>query len=732
MKLDRLAYQIEAIGCVISAIDIGDVTIDNNFFANPLLRASRNIDVKMETGTGKTYVYTRLLHELKRCFGFFKFIILVPGIAVKENVRLSIISDTWNKHFRQEFMNQCIELNTINAGDFDTKKSKSKRKQIPENLRSFCNASRSEDKTINALLLNDAMLASVSMSRRDYDSTLLGNVSCPLDGLKFVRPIVILDEPHRFKKDGKAWQNIVENICPQLIIRFGATFPDKEIGSGINKKKEKDYENLVYDLNAVNAFNRGLVKGVHIQYPALDDPNTKKYKITKIKKGKNITINNTELKIGDKLSIIDAAFGGALTLEYEKNYPTQLKLSNELAVDVGLELSPHIFSNDYQSLLLTQALNAHFDKEKENFYRKNTQNNGINLPKIKTISLFFIDSIASFRGNDSEAKGWLRAKFEELLKQKLKIEIANNNGSYREFLEYSLRNIDATIAGYFAEDNTRKNDEVIQKEISDILRNKESMLQFRNTDGSWNLRRFLFSKWTLREGWDNPNIFVITKLRSSGSEISKIQEVGRGLRLPFDENGTRVTPTANGEDFRLTYIIDYSEREFAKKLVGEINMDDNNKKLNKGKITSEEISVRKNFDNKKHKNIESKTNKNETIENQVLRFEKLDDNGIGKLLEKILAGKKIFVKPSMQIVNEFIGHNNKHITLTTNNRSNLETTLGIVSYGEFLKRLNQHTSIPLTILHANIIKADKRKKLTNDLFNTTTINNIIEAFENNL
>ncbi|MDR2761718.1 MAG: DEAD/DEAH box helicase family protein, partial [Planctomycetaceae bacterium] len=345
MKLDRLQYQLDAIDCVISSINSVDITVDNNFYANPILRNTRNIDVKMETGTGKTYVYTRLMHEMKRCFGFFKFIILVPSVAIKEGVKMSILSDDWNKHFRHEFMNQSIELGVVNAGDFDAKKSK--RKQIPENLRSFCDTSKAEDKTVNALLLNDAMLASISMSRDDYDSTLFGSVSCPLEGLKIIRPIVIIDEPHRFKKEGKAWRNIVENICPQLIIRFGATFPYKKIAAEKNNHKEKDYENLVYDLNAAEAFNNGLVKGVNVQYPALPDPNCKKYKITQVKKGKSVILGNIELKIGDQLSIVDSAFGG-LTLEYDKNFPTQLKLSNELSVELGLELIPQIFSTDYQ------------------------------------------------------------------------------------------------------------------------------------------------------------------------------------------------------------------------------------------------------------------------------------------------------------------------------------------------------------------------------------------------
>lgn len=125
-------------------------------------------------------------------------------------------------------------------------------------------------------------------------------------------------------------------------------------------------------------------------------------------------------------------------------------------------------------------------------------------------------------------------------------------------------------AGYFSEDRG-SSDADIQAEVEDILSNKEKMLSFKDKDGNWLTRRFLFSKWTLREGWDNPNVFTIAKLRTSGSEISKIQEVGRGLRLPVDETGHRL----NQDEWqsRLSFLIGYDERDFAQKLVGEINND---------------------------------------------------------------------------------------------------------------------------------------------------------------
>ena len=139
---------------------------------------------------------------------------------------------------------------------------------------------------------------------------------------------------------------------------------------------------------------------------------------------------------------------------------------------------------------------------------------------------------------------------------------------YVAYLKASLADVSATNGGYFAADNSTA-DEAIKAEVDDILRNKEALLSFSGPDGAPSTRRFLFSKWTLREGWDSPNVFQIVKLRSSGSEISKLQEVGRGLRLPVDASGTRLA----GEQFYLTYLIDYTERSFADSLISEINSD---------------------------------------------------------------------------------------------------------------------------------------------------------------
>jgi type III restriction enzyme len=729
------------------------------------------------------------MHELRRQYGFFKFIIIVPGIAIKEGVRMSIQSNDWNKHFRQEFSNQSINLGIINAGDFSSKKGK--RKQIPETLRSYCDGSSAEEKTINTLLLNDAMLASTSMTQNDYDSTLFGSISCPIDGLKASRPIVIIDEPHRFNKENKAWKNITEGLCPPLIIRFGATFPERTVGTGKNKKREKDYENLVYELNSVQAFNDGLIKGIHISYPAMPGKGAElvKYKVDKIdRQAHTVTFKKVgssktkEIKIGEDLSALDPSFDGGVTLE-KISSANEAELSNSLSLYPGLELLPKTFGIAYQELILNQALDAHFEKEKENFYRKNT---GPNATPVKTNSLFFIDSIKSFRGKQGENKGWLRLKFEELLKIKLRKEISKTQGEYKIFLEASLENTDATIAGYFSEDNAKKGDEAIQEEVDDILRNKEQMLKFKNQDGSWNLRRFLFSKWTLREGWDNPNVFVIAKLRSSGSETSKLQEVGRGLRLPFDVNGNRISSQVSNEDFRLSYIIDYSEREFAKTLVSEINTDggklidgkindyilgalvqsgyavtaakvkaallmndiidehdiildmdklfsllpdDSKSKLKEGKITGEGMPERPKVRLNKENFAKLRRLWEQVTKRYILHFDKVDNGELRKVLIDVFSNKKVFTDAAMQIVGETLKTKDGKATLEADSYKTAKSSIGVLPYGEFLKRLNKRTSLPLFLLHEAIINARKDKETPFDFFNTITLENAITEFE---
>ncbi|WP_414122766.1 type III restriction-modification system endonuclease [Corynebacterium nuruki] len=524
------------------------------------------VDAKMETGTGKTLVYTQLMYELNRLYGFTKFIVMVPSTPIKEGTRSFIQSEYADKYFADAYgSRQSLKLHVL-----DPQKRSKGRKMFPSAIASFAHGSRLSRGQISALLMTDGMLLSKATMSTDYDQTVLGTASVPYDALRQTRPIVIMDEPHRFRRENKAYQAILEEIQPLAIFRFGATFPK------IDKTGKTDYNNLVFNLGAVEAFNEQLVKGVAIQYPVDTTGETTRLKLTSLsaRKPKQATFQNLDtgkpltFDLGESLSIADGAFAGITVESIGKTEHAAIKsgvtLSNGQILATGDTLAARVYSDTYQSLMMQQALENHFEVEWENFRRAN---------RVKTLTLFFIDSIESYRGDGTS--GHLRLRFEELLASKLQAEIDKRvedtspvAQEYVEYLKASLADVPATNGGYFAADNSTS-DEAIKAEVDDILRNKEAMLSFNGVNGTPNTRRFLFSKWTLREGWDSPNVFQIVKLRSSGSEISKLQEVGRGLRLPVDAKGTRLA----GEQFYLTYLIDYTESSFANSLVSEVNAD---------------------------------------------------------------------------------------------------------------------------------------------------------------
>lgn len=551
LHLDELPHQQKAIDAIIAALkDCRTCENNSDLFSNPTIKIERDIDVKMETGTGKTYVYTRTMFELFRRFGINKFILFVPSLAIKEGAKSFIEAEYVRNYFKLKYDRAEIKLDEINAGDFKNKKGA---KVIPNNLMDFLDGTRNDKQQIKCLLLNDAMLNSKSMNSDDYDQRLLYISSTPLEALSLVRPVIIIDEPHRFPKNSVAWQNI-QKLKPQLIIRFGATFPEIRTGRGKKQISSPDYANKVYDLNAVQAFNQGLVKFVNISYPTDDEVNHEKYKVKSVNSKELILIHNSReyhLNIGDSLP---GGQGNAITFEGSK------MLSNDLELEPGMEIVPSVFAKSYQELLLDRALEFHFIKERENWIRENA---GENPAKIKTLALFFINDINAYR------KGWFVETFDKLLAKRLKMLIEKEtNPEYKDFLQASLNNISETRGAYFAEDRSKK-DEIIQREVEDILKNKNRLLSFKDENGKWILRRFLFSKWTLREGWDNPNVFTIAKMRSSGREINKIQEIGRGLRLPIDENGKRLT----NQEFRLNVLVDWSEKDFASQLYKDIYKD---------------------------------------------------------------------------------------------------------------------------------------------------------------
>ncbi len=430
--------------------------------------------------------------------------------------------------------------------------------------------------------------------------------------------------------------------------------------------------------------------------------------------------------------------------------------------------------------MIELALMRHFETERENFCRDG-------LP-IKTLALFFIDSIESFRGPEGNNDGWLRKKFIELLSARIEKELARHNTKeYADYLRATLDNIEASCAGYFAQDNN-DTDENIANEVKTILHGKKELLSFTDNEGKPNVLRFLFSKWTLKEGWDNPNVFTICKLRSSGSETSKLQEVGRGLRLPVDSVGNRISDSS----FMLNYIVDFTEKDFANKLVAEINGELEAQQKSPLSITAEDIIkvakmrnmevnqffielmkkgyvdfdknvVPDKFDDMlveypEFKNMAGglntsrinnrNSNRSEKIHIRKARFEELRelwaqlnrkyilyfdkeiDNKIATELPLIIKDKQVFSLQTVMSSRKILGFEDN--IAVANEGSHIELTLSNrhYAYNEFLKRATRHTNIPILILHKAICEAANNGcKIDNDMFNDSSLTRLIWAVD---
>ena len=450
-----------------------------------------------------------------------------------------------------------------------------------------------------------------------------------------------------------------------------------------------------------------------------------------------------------------------------------IELSNGLVKTVGEEMDVDIYMQSYQEQMLRLALERHFETERENFCRRTF--------KIKTLALFFIDDITSYRAGEDGKKPYLLETFERLLKEKLIATIKGldeSEAGYREFLEASLSHIGECHGGYFAQDNS-SSDEDIANEVNDILNGKKQLLAFRDKNGKYILRRFLFSKWTLKEGWDNPNVFTIAKLRSSGSETSKLQEVGRGLRLPVDECGNRIS----NQEFMLNYIVDFTEADFANKLIEQINSEvpgTVSVSLEQIKLVAEkmgkedsllmaELLMKKYIDTTlaiipqnraqffeeyplfksglESSKVKDRNKKSEKpIGIRKARFDEIKelwkvlnqrytiwyDNTIDADLEKDLS--EILENPS--VFSEQVVSSHRDIVRSNGLQMRIETGNGVqyavansLHYGIFLKRVSLATNIPVAMMHRAICGyVDKHGNIDAKYFNEQTVGEIVRRF----
>lgn len=518
------------------------------------LAATRvHLDVEMETGTGKTYCYIKTIFEMNERFGWSKFIIMVPSIAIREGVSKSL---------------------QITADHFTESYGKKARFFIYNSKRLHELESFSSDAGINVMIINiQAFNARGADNRRIYDELDDFQSRKPIDVIASNRPIIILDEPQ--KMEGAATMEALPKFKPLMILRYSAT--------------HKTQHSRIHRLDALDAYNQKLVKkiavrGIHTR--GLAGTNAYLY-LEGIDISKKAPVARIELEVklasGEikrqlrRLEFRDDLFALSGELDQYHGFTISqidavsetVEFTNGIILKAG-EANGDVSERDIRRIQIRETIKAHFDKEKQLFSRG-----------IKVLSLFFIDEVAKYRDYaQADEKGEYARVFEEeyaLLKDEYLSELAIDNEAYRKY----LAGIDAskTHNGYFSIDkktNRLKDPDVAktgdnkgQSEDPDaydlILKDKERLLSFAEPT------RFIFSHSALREGWDNPNVFVMCMLKHSDNTISRRQEVGRGLRLSVDQNGDRMDSPATVHDINvLTVVASESYRNFVDALQKEM------------------------------------------------------------------------------------------------------------------------------------------------------------------
>lgn len=490
------------------------------------------IDIMMETWTWKTYTYTKTIFELNKLYAINKFIVVVPTLSIKAGTINFLKSDSSREHFIQQYW-KTLNLHIVES----QKNSKSKKSYLPPAVSSFVNAWNFDTNQIQILIINAWMINSDTMTKK-FDTSLFDKYNIPFDAIWATNSFLIIDEPHKFWTSNKTWENILK-MKPQFILRYWATFDT--------------YENLVYKLTSLDAFNKNLVKWViwHItEFESWKNALVKlistDWKEANFELIENETKKSIKLKKWESLEKIHSEMKDLIIENLNK---TVVVLSNWLQLKKQDKFNPYSYSETLWETMIQKAVKNHFKNEKDFLTRD---------VRIKPLTLFFIDNIEEYRNKEGYIRSTLEKYIEAEVKELLKTE---KDVYYKKYLQDTLSDISKTHWWYFSKDNSEK-DEAIEQEVNEILHDKETMLSLDNP------RRFIFSKWTLREWWDNPNVFGICKLRSSWSEISKLQEVWRWLRLPVNEFWNRV----KDEQFYLNYFVDFTENGFIEKLKDEINI----------------------------------------------------------------------------------------------------------------------------------------------------------------
>ncbi|PDX37234.1 type III restriction-modification system endonuclease [Helicobacter pylori] len=488
------------------------------------IEKSLNCDILMETGTGKTFCFLECVYALHKNYGLSKFIVLVPSNAIKLGVLKSI--EITREFFKSEYSNTHLE----SYEDVERFILASNHKCCV--LVMTFSAFNKEKNTINQSCLEN--------------TNLFNGAKSYMQALASMRPIVIMDEPHRFL--GDKTKKYLEQLNALITLRFGATFKD-------------DYHNLIYALDSKKAFDCALVKSISVASVGESDEYFLELKEAN-KKQNEATINYTNLENKTQSVKVKTHDNlGALTkISALEDYIVENITKNEVRFLNGVNLlldqkEPFsYFVEGEQEVMLKEVIKSHFERE-EGLFKKG----------IKALCMVFISGVNSYL-SENEKPAKLALLFEKLYQQELEevLKKPSLDENYRAYLERAREDIKKVHGGYFAK-SKKDGDEA--KAIELILKEKEKLLSF-DSD-----LRFIFSQWALQEGWDNPNVMTICKLAPSSSNITKLQQIGRGLRLAVNDKGERITKEHADFDFvnELVVIVPQVEGDFVGAIQQEIS-----------------------------------------------------------------------------------------------------------------------------------------------------------------
>lgn len=525
-----------------------------------------SLDIEMETGTGKTYVYIKTMFELNKKYGWSKFIVVVPSIAIREGVKKSfeITADHFMEHYGKKA--RFFIYNSSNLNQLDNFSSSSGINVMIINTQAFA-ASLNEEKNVEGRK-GDAAARIIYSKRDEFGSRR------PIDVIKANRPIIILDEPQ--KMGGAVTQKALKNFNPLFTLNYSAT--------------HAKHHNLIYVLDALDAFNKKLVKKIEVKgFEVKNFRGTDSYLYLEqiVLSAKKPPMARIELEIGYKKSINreprtlgvgDDLYYISQEMEQYKGYTISdidplrgtVTFTNGEIIKAG-DVVGDVSEKDMRRIQIRETILSHFEKEEKLF------NMGI-----KCLSLFFIDEVAKYRQydeNGDEVLGEYGVMFEEEYLNALNEYTTLLDTPYQKYLKSTCSDVSAVHKGYFSIDKKTGHsiDSKLKRgsEFSDdisaydlILKNKERLLSFDEPT------RFIFSHSALREGWDNPNVFQICTLKHSDSNTAKRQEVGRGLRLCVNQNGNRMDVESCGASVHdintLTVIASESYKTFVTDLQSDI------------------------------------------------------------------------------------------------------------------------------------------------------------------